>query len=118
MPTIPVLCENANCCSALELINLGEPHDGWDYDPVATTLPAFKTALRKAVSTHDEETWDSPASHFSLVWAATTTTQPKARKFLRQLGFQELVVKKYKKAPHGISHFFMSAEDFINAIKE
>lgn len=115
--TILRLREDEFTCSLLRLHNFGEStEDAPPSPPVAYNYGDFLKALRKSVTDFNCR-WYS-ANEYAIIQAEVLSTQPRAQRFLRRIGFQEIRCDHYLKYPdHGISLFVMPVSDFLEKIK-
>lgn len=114
----PAIIQDDLTCSLLRLYNFGEGVEDMEAGPpVAYNYYDFIEALRRSVKHFPYSKWDK-VSDFALIQAEVLTTQPRARRFLRRMKFQETVCDSYLKYPkHGISHFVMPVAKFLEILE-
>lgn len=98
--------------------NYGSYHD---YGPVAESLEGFKKKILEAISGHyeyvgmDEDVFR--LCNQAVVEATTSSRQPIAEGYLRELGFQQVGPFPSKKYPDSqVSVWLMGAEEFCKAV--
>lgn len=113
-------------CSIFRLGAFGEQNargytDSYEeYPPAAKTIVEFKKLCRAAVCYNDEHCDShSKVRDQAIMCAYTISKQPLAEQFLKELGFQSFNSGEYAKYKgHTATLWFMTAKDFLKAIKE